>query len=211
MHTHHDFFVWLASQSPRRRELLQQMGIAYQLLLADADEDTEAIEAVHTNETPLEYVQRVTHAKADAAWARWRQRQLPAAPIVCADTCVALGNTILGKPIDAHHATHMLQQLSGTQHQVLTAVVVLQPNPQHRLADVCISQVWFDSLDNHAIQHYIASGEPFGKAGAYAIQGLGASFVRHIEGSFSGIVGLPVFETKQLLQQIAPMQAPART
>lgn len=203
MHSNPNFFVWLASQSPRRSELLQQIGIAYKLLLAGDTEDAEAIEAVQANEAPLDYVRRVTHAKADAALVRWQKKNLPPAPIVCADTCVALDNTILGKPQDAHHAAHMLQQLSGSQHQVLTAVVVLAPTSLQRHACVSVSKVWFDQLSPDAIQRYINSGEPFGKAGAYAIQGIGATFVRHIEGSFSGIMGLPVFETHQLLRQCA--------
>lgn len=201
MYTKGDFFVWLASQSPRRSELLQQMGVSHQLLLADAKEDAEAIESVQTHETPLDYVQRVTKAKVGAAFIRWQQRELPAAPIVCADTCVALGDTILGKPKDAHHAASMLQQLSASQHQVLTAVTVFVPTSQKSLASVSVSTVWFDQLNSQAIQNYITSGEPFGKAGAYAIQGIGATFVRRIEGSFSGIMGLPVFETNQLLRQ----------
>lgn len=201
MQTHTDYFVWLASQSPRRSELLQQIGIAHKLLLADANEDAEALETVKPNEAPLAYVQRVTHAKADAALARWQKRQLPPAPIVCADTCVALDGAILGKPKDTADAARMLQLLSGSQHQVLTAVVVLMPTTQQRHGCVSVSDVWFTQLNNQAIANYVASGEPFGKAGAYAIQGLGATLVQRIAGSFSGIMGLPVFETHQMLRQ----------
>lgn len=208
MHLPPHFFVWLASQSPRRSELLHQIGIAHKRLLADDHEDTEAIEAVHANEKAPDYVQRVTHAKADAAFIRWQKKQLPPAPIVCADTCVALNSTILGKPKDAQDATRMLQQLSGSQHQVLTAVVVLEPTSQQRHTCMSISNVWFEALNSRTIAHYIASNEPFGKAGAYAIQGIGATLVRHIEGSYSGIMGLPVFETNQLLQQIGTINKP---
>ena len=117
-------FVYLASQSPRRRQLLEQVGVAYEPLLPGVEEDAEALEAVCAGESPAAYVQRVTHAKADAAVQRWQRRQLPPAPILCADTTVALDDRILGKPADAADAVAMLRQLSGRRHQVLTALVI---------------------------------------------------------------------------------------
>ena len=200
-------FLYLASQSPRRRQLLEQIHVRYELLLPDATEDAEALEAVLPDETPLAYVQRVTHAKAQAAWHRWQKRQLPPAPILCADTTVALGDTILGKPADAQEATAMLAQLSGRQHEVLTAVAIgvpgaapdaLQNATLHE--ELSISEVRFDELDAGRITAYVATGEPFGKAGAYGVQGHAATLIAHIDGSFSGIMGLPLFETARLLR-----------
>ena len=120
-------FVYLASQSPRRRQLLEQVGVAYELLLPGVEEDAEALETVCADESPAAYVQRVTHAKADAAVQRWQRRQLPPAPILCADTTVTLDDRILGKPANAADAAAMLRQLSGRRHQVLTALVLHEP------------------------------------------------------------------------------------
>ena len=192
-------FVYLASQSPRRSQLLNQLGVAHQLLLADADEDAEALEAVLPGEAPATYVVRVTQHKLDAAMARRRQRGLPDAPIVCADTTVALGRHILGKPADAAQARAMLAALSGTTHRVLTAVAVAAG--RRRFQALCTSRVTFAAMSALQIRNYVASGEPMGKAGAYAIQGLAAQFVQKIQGSYSGIMGLPLFETAQLLAQ----------
>ena len=193
-------FIYLASQSPRRRQLLEQIGVAYDLLLPGAEEDAEALEAVCAGESPADYVQRVTHAKADAAVQRWQERQLPPAPILCADTTVALDGCILGKPADAAEATAMLRQLSGRRHQVLTALVLHDPVSGQRQSACSVSDVWFDTLDDARIAAYAATGEPFGKAGGYGIQGRAATLVARIEGSFSGIVGLPLFELAQLLR-----------
>ncbi len=192
-------FVYLASASPRRAQLLDQLGVQHRLLVADAEEDAEALEAERSGELPAAYVQRVTLAKLHAARARLRRRQLPEAPILTADTTVALGRRILGKPADAEHAAQMLQALSGRTHRVLTAVAV-SAGPVHHLA-VSVSRVRFAPLSAGAIQRYINSGEPFGKAGAYAIQGRIAGCIEHITGSYSGIMGLPLFETTQLLQR----------
>ena len=191
-------FIYLASQSPRRSQLLDQIGVAHALLLPHAEEDTETLEAVLPNERPAAYVQRVTQAKADAALRRWQARGLPPAPILCADTTVALEGVILGKPHNGADAAQMLAQLSGQSHQVFTAVAVALG--AGRWAALSISQVQFAPLTPAQISAYVASGEPMGKAGAYGIQGAAAAFIAHIEGSYSGIMGLPLFETAQLLR-----------
>jgi septum formation protein len=192
-------FVYLASQSPRRRQLLAQIGVRHELLLPDADEDAEALEAVHARERPADYVQRVTRAKLDAARRRLKTRGLPAAPILCVDTTVALGMRILGKPADAHEARAMLTALSGRTHRVLSAVAVWTGT--RRIEVQSISRVHFAVLPMQVIDAYIASGEPFGKAGAYAIQSALAGWIAHIDGSYSGIMGLPLAETAALLRQ----------
>lgn len=191
-------FVYLASQSPRRRQLLEQLGVAYELLLPSDDEDAEALEAVLPNEAPRAYVQRVTQRKLDAALARMKQRQLPLAPVLCSDTTVALGREILGKPADARDAQRMLRALSGQTHRVLTAVTL--GTPRRREQALSISNVRFADLTATQIKTYAESGEPMGKAGAYAVQGRAAAYIAHISGSYSGIMGLPMFETAQLLR-----------
>ena len=194
----HDF-VYLASQSPRRRQLLEQIGVRHELLLADAaEEDAEALEAERRGELPLAYVRRVTQAKLDAAQSRLRRRGLPAAPVLCSDTTVALGRRIHGKPLDAADAADTLRQLSGRTHRVITAVAVGLGEVQ-RLA-VSESRVSFGEIDEAALERYVAGGEPFGKAGAYAIQGAASVWVSRIAGSYSGIMGLPLYETAQLLR-----------
>ena len=197
-------FIYLASQSPRRSQLLQQLGVRHELLLpnapGDVPEDAEAIEAVLPGEAPRDYVQRVTALKLDAAVARWARRGLPPAPVLTSDTTVALGTEILGKPEDAAQAQTMLRKLSGQTHEVLTAVA-LQHGAQ-RLQALSVSKVRFMAMSDAQIAAYVASGEPFGKAGAYGVQGSAAAMIEHIEGSYSGIMGLPVFETAQLLRQI---------
>ena len=190
-------FVWLASQSPRRRQLLTQIGVRHELLLADAAEDAEALEAERPNEAPEDYVRRVTLAKLAAAQRRHAARGLPAAPILCADTTVVLGRTVLGKPRDAADATAMLERLSGHTHRVLSAVAIR--HGRRARSALSVSRVRFGPLDDAWIAGYVASGEPFGKAGAYAIQGAVAAHVERIEGSYSGIMGLPLYETAQLL------------
>jgi septum formation protein len=193
-------FVYLASQSPRRRQLLEQIGIQYELLLASPEEDSEALETVMSGELPLTYVKRVTQLKLDAAVSRMKQRGLPNAPILCADTTVALGRHILGKPEDAKDALRMLKMLSGQTHRVLTAVAVA--SNRKRAICVSVSQVTFAPMKLSEMKSYVASGEPMGKAGAYGIQGLAASYISEIKGSYSSIMGLPLFETAQLLKQI---------
>ena len=199
--TAHTPFIYLASQSPRRRQLLDQLGVAHRLLLPDASEDAEALEVEREGETPEDYVLRVTQAKWEAAvarLARFRQQDagMPEAPILCADTTVALDNAILGKPRDEAHAAQMLSSLSGRNHRVLTAVVV----NGHAL--VSTSHVVWRALAPDAITRYVASGEPMGKAGGYAIQSRAAAWTVRIEGSYSGIMGLPLYETAELLRPL---------
>ena len=191
-------FVYLASQSPRRRQLLEQIGVRHELLLAGVEEDVEALEATRVGELPARYVERVTRAKLRAAIARHAKRNLAPAPIVCADTAVALGTTILGKPADAGDAARILALLAGRTHRVLTAVAVAA-NGRSRLA-VNVSRVRFAAIAPDRIARYVASGESFGKAGAYAIQSAAAAWIERIDGSFTGIMGLPLHETAVLLE-----------
>jgi septum formation protein len=197
-------FVYLASQSPRRRQLLEQLGIRYELLLADDSEDAEALEVVLPHEAPRAYVQRVTLLKLEAALDRMKRRGLPFAPVLCSDTTVALGKTILGKPDDAKHAVQILGALSGHTHRVLTSVAMgtlsKAGKPLKTEQDLSVSNVRFAPLTRTQIQAYVDSGEPMGKAGAYAVQGRAAAYIEHISGSYSGIMGLPMFETAQLLR-----------
>ncbi|SFC37618.1 septum formation protein [Polaromonas sp. OV174] len=191
-------FIYLASQSPRRRQLLEQLGVRYELLLPDSDEDAEALEAVLKNEAPSTYVQRVTGLKLDAAAARLKRRKLPPAPVLCSDTTVALGRTIYGKPDDAKDAARMLSELSAGTHRVLTAVAIQRG--RRRFEALSASRVSFDTLTPAQIRAYVATGEPMGKAGSYAIQGKVAMHITRISGSYSGIMGLPLRETALLLQ-----------
>ena len=196
-------FIYLASQSPRRKQLLEQWGVRCELLLPNADEDVEALEVVHGAEAPATYVQRVTGLKLQASVERLRRRGLPLAPVLCADTTVALGRRILGKPADEADARRMLTDLSGRRHRVLTAVAVARPAARGATkswAALSTSQVTFDVWSAADIRRYVDSGEPMGKAGAYAIQGAAALHIHHISGSYSGIMGLPAHETAQLLR-----------
>ena len=192
-------FIYLASQSPRRVQLLDRIGVVHRPLLPGANEDAEALEKVRSAELPRAYVQRVAMAKLVAARRRLALRRLPEAPILTADTTVALGRCILGKPRDADEAADTLRRLSGRTHRVLTAVAV-SAGPLSMLA-TSESTVRFATLSAHTIDLYVASGEPFGKAGAYAVQGRIAAWIERIGGSPTGIMGLPLFETRQLLAQ----------
>lgn len=194
-----DNFVYLASQSPRRRQLLEQLGVRYELLLPDPSEDAEALEVVLENEAPAAYVKRVTRLKLDAAVTRLKQRQLIVAPVLCADTTVALGRIIYGKPQDANDAERMLAELSGQTHRVLTSIA-LHSEQQHYEA-LSSSRVSFEAMTNLQISAYVATGEPMGKAGAYAVQGRAAAYISRINGSYSGIMGLPLCETSLLLRR----------
>jgi len=194
-------FIYLASQSPRRSQLLTQLGVRHELLLPSTDEDAEALEAVLPNEAPKTYVQRVTQLKLDAAMARLRHRGLPAAPVLCSDTTVALGRTIYGKPVDRQDAVRMLRALSGRTHRVITGVALGMDDK--RLLACSESKVTFAELSEQDAMAYAASGEPMGKAGAYAVQGGAAAFIARISGSYTGIMGLPLFETAQLLKAVS--------
>jgi len=192
--------IYLASRSPRRRELLQQIGVRYEPLLfregARSDPDTD--ESVHPGEDPDSYVRRVTIMKANAAWSRVTMRRgLQRKPVLVADTTVALTTEILGKPVDRADAERILALLSGTRHRVLTAVAIIQETRVEIL--VSESHVTFAPLTPERISAYVQSGESFDKAGAYGIQGRAASFIERIEGSYSGIMGLPLYETTLVL------------
>jgi len=191
-------FLYLASQSPRRRQLLEQLGIRHELLLPGEDEDAEAIEEVIPGEAPARYVQRVTGLKLDAAMARLQRRGLPPAPVLCSDTTVALGRTIYGKPADDADAVRMLRELAGHTHRVLTAVAV--QDGRKRLAALSDSRVTFAAMTPAQVRAYVATGEPRGKAGAYAVQGRAAAHISRMTGSYSGIMGLPMHETALLLR-----------
>ena len=196
-------YIYLASQSPRRQELLKQIGVKYEMLAPEPGEDTESIEASQPNEKARDYVARVTLAKSVIALNRHIERALPWAPILCADTTVSLpghiGGEILGKPFDTVDADRILKLLSGKTHQVLTAIALRISPDTEPVSVVQISEVAFTQLSEDQITKYIASGEAFGKAGAYGIQGLASAFIESITGSYSGIMGLPLAETSQLL------------
>ena len=184
--------IYLASQSPRRVELLQQIGVPFQQCSGEIDETPLA------NETPETYVQRMAREKALAAFQRLSTNVSPIdKPLLSADTTVVLDGNILGKPNDDAHAKAMLQQLSGKVHQVMSSVVIY--NGIDLLQRFAVTNVYFNTLTNTIIERYIATQEPFGKAGAYAIQGFGAIFIDRIEGSYSNVVGLPLTETAELL------------
>lgn len=193
----HFDFVYLASASPRRSQLLDQLGVAHRPLKPGADENPESWEVERSAEKPMDYVQRVALRKLAAARLRLAKRRLPDAPILVADTTVVLGRRMLGKPTGPDDARRMLEALSGRTHRVLTAVVV-SAGRQHFM-DTSVSRVRFAPLSATTIRRYVDSGEPRGKAGAYGIQGRIAAWVEHIEGSYTGVMGLPVHETTKLL------------
>jgi septum formation protein len=194
--------VYLASRSPRRRELLAQIGVRFHLLLfrARPGEDPDVDEKVLANEAPDAYVLRLARSKADAGWRRMLQRNLPHAPVLAADTTVAVDGAILGKPADRTEAAAMLERLSGRTHEVLTAVA-LKHDDWIETA-LSRSEVRFKPLNAPEIAQYTGSGECDDKAGAYAIQGRAARFVAELRGSYSGVMGLPLFETGELLDKL---------
>lgn len=193
--------IYLASQSPRRRELLKQIGINFEILLLRDDPRR----GVDIDETPLAveqpeiYVQRICKEKARAGWESLRFRSLPPFPVLAADTTVTLDGKIFGKPDNAKQAAEMLRQLSGREHQVLSAVAVAM-GEQVEVA-LSTSTVRFAALSEERIHRYLLTREYTDKAGGYAIQGQAGAFVEHISGSYSGVMGLPLFETVQLLQR----------
>nr|WP_315253392.1 Maf family protein [uncultured Duganella sp.] len=193
--------IYLASKSPRRRELLRQVGIDFELLLlrSDGPRGADVTEEVLPGEAPLDYVARVAQEKAAFAAELVVKRRMAPRPVLSADTTVTIDGAILGKPANAAEATAMLQQLSGRTHQVLTAIAVASANFSAQITQV--SEVRFGVLSPAAIAAYCASPEPYDKAGGYGIQGPAAQFIEHIAGSHSGIMGLPIYETVQLLRQ----------
>jgi septum formation protein len=199
--------LYLASKSPRRRELLRQIGVDFELLLlrSDGPRGPDVTEEVLADEPAEVYVRRVANEKADVAFDLCRRRHLKPRPVLTADTTVAIDGLILGKPAGKAEAEAMLRQLSGRTHQVLTTVALRTHNFSDSFTQV--SQVRFADLAPADIQAYCATTEPYDKAGGYGIQGLAAMFIEHIEGSHSGIMGLPLFETANLLRQ-AGMKLP---
>ena len=197
--------IWLASRSPRRLELIQTLGIQATVFLAQDEAQAEILEIPLNDEPPLAYVKRVTQLKLHTALQAMQQKGLQAI-VLAADTTVALNNTIFGKPHNGDHARTMLGQLSNTTHQVHTAIAVGLPGTNQTLCAVNSSQVTFAKLPPDFIEAYIASGEPLDKAGAYGTQGIAAQYIAHISGSHSGIMGLPLFETGNLLRRIFQTQ-----
>ncbi|ARN72977.1 Maf family protein [Oceanicoccus sagamiensis] len=190
--------LYLASQSPRRAELLEQVALGFEKISVDTDE------SVLAGESPQDYVQRVAIAKAQAGLALVEQQGLSPLPVLGADTSVIIDGQILGKPRDRDHALAMLGQLSGSTHQVMSAICLCYQQCQETA--LSITRVSFRHIEPDELEQYWLSGEPLGKAGAYAIQGRGALFVENIEGSYSAVVGLPLLETGQLLQKIEQLE-----
>ncbi|HEY5763349.1 MAG TPA: Maf family protein [Rhodocyclaceae bacterium] len=191
--------IYLASRSPRRRELLHQIGVPFDTLLfrSGRRDDDDVDETPLANEDPVDYVQRLARAKAAFGVELVRERRLIAQPLLAADTTVVFGDEILGKPGSIDEAAAMLGKLSGGTHRVLTAVAVAYGERiEHALS---VSEVRFRPLADEEIQRYARSGEPMDKAGAYGIQGRAATFVSHLSGSYTGVMGLPLFETAALL------------
>lgn len=185
--------LYLASQSPRRRELLKQLGAVFLVL------DVSVPEQRGDAETPQAYVERVARDKARAGLAMLDAGDRDAAVVLGADTEVVLDGEVFGKPHDADDAAQMLGRLSGRAHEVVSAVWLVSDDRE--LSDVCVSQVLFTALNAVTIAAYVDSSESCGKAGAYAIQGRGAALIEHLQGSYSGVMGLPLFETARLLRE----------
>ena len=193
--------IYLASRSPRRRDLLTQIGVRFHLLLfrARPGEGLDVDEEPLAGELPAAYVERVTRAKAEAGWRRLMQRNLPQAPVLAADTTVALGGRILGKPASREDAASMLAALSDCQHEVLTAIALKYGDWME--SALSRSEVRFKKLAPEEIRQYVATREWGDKAGGYAIQGRAARFITELRGSYSGVMGLPLYETAQLLER----------
>jgi septum formation protein len=193
--------IYLASKSPRRRELLRQIGVEFELLMLrdHTSRGPEVSEEVIPGETPEDYVARVTLEKAECAHRTMLLRKLPIRPVLAADTTVTVDGRILGKPANMTEAVNMLQSLSGRTHQVLTSIAVRHDEDTWQITQR--SDVAFSTLPDDVIHAYCSLQEPYDKAGGYAVQGLAAVFIREIAGSYSGVMGLPLFETAQLLRQ----------
>jgi septum formation protein len=198
--------VYLASRSPRRRELLKQIGVRFEPLITRlaAPRGPDVDELQHAGESPEVYVDRVAREKAEFALKVLSMRSMLVKPVLSADTVVILGGAILGKPADAAEAAAFLRQLSGTAHEVRTSVAVAQAigHKTKLVQRTSISTVTFKALTDDEIAHYVATGEPMDKAGAYGIQGYAGLFVERLEGSYTGVMGLPLYETAELLRQV---------
>ena len=196
-----DHRIYLASRSPRRRELLKQIGVSFESLLVREDlrRGVDVDETPLPDESPGIYALRIARAKAAMALQQIAQRGLPQRPVLAADTTIVFDDQIIGKPQDEKDAARILRALSGREHQVLTAVALALKEQVE--TQISVSGVWFRELTDVEIRRYLAIGEGLDKAGAYAIQGRAASFVTRVEGSYSGIMGLPLAETADLLQR----------
>ena len=193
--------IYLASRSPRRRELLKQIGVTFEIVLLreEVKRGADVDETALPNEKPDVYALRIACTKAELAARYMGRRALPARPVLAADTTVVCDDRIIGKPADREDAVGILKLLAGRQHEVITAVALATPSRLEKA--VSVSRVWFRSLGEDEIRRYVATGEPLDKAGAYAVQGRAAAFTTRIEGSFSGIMGLPLAETADLLRK----------
>ena len=193
--------IYLASRSPRRRELLNQIGVAHEVLTRriTAERSPDVNEDPLPGEKPRDYVMRVCRDKVESGWMRVIQRRLPLRGVLAADTTVCIGDEILGTPVDAGQAIEFLERLSGREHEVLTAVAF---KLYERIeAELSVTAVRFRELSRTEISRYVASGEPMDKAGAYGIQGRAGAFIAEIRGSYSGVMSLPLYETVQLLRR----------
>jgi len=192
--------IYLASQSPRRRELLKQIGIHFEMLMLRSDPRRNVCvdETPHPDEDPVQYVQRICLNKAKAGWETVGLRNLPLLPVLAADTTVTLDGKIIGKPDNNEHAAEILRMLSGSKHRVLTAIAMaFEDRLEMRLSTTTIT---FDTLSEDRIRRYLLTSEAHDKAGAYGIQGHAGAFVKHIDGSYTGVMGLPLYETVELLK-----------
>jgi septum formation protein len=193
--------IYLASRSPRRRELLRQIGVSFDLLVfrgGERGEDADVDETPFDGESVERYVERLALTKADAGYRRLRWRHLLSRPVLAADTTLEVEGEIIGKPSSVDDARNILRRLSGRRHRVLTAIAMC--DGERTRSALSVSEVLFRELSDREICHYVATGEPMDKAGAYGIQGRAAMFIEEIRGSYSGIMGLPLFETAQLLE-----------
>jgi septum formation protein len=194
-------YFYLASRSPRRRELLNQIGVDHQVLTQriKSERGPDVNEDPLPGEKPRDYVMRVCRDKVENGWLRVVQRKLPVRGVLAADTTVCIGDEILGTPANAAEAADFLQRLSGREHEVLTAVAF--KFAERTEAELSVTAVRFRELSRSEIERYVASGEPMDKAGAYGIQGRAGAFISEIRGSYSGVMGLPLYETALLLRR----------
>jgi septum formation protein len=191
--------LYLASKSPRRLALLRQLGIEFDTLLLReaAGRERDVVEETRDAEPAAHYVERMARTKAQVGWQRMENRKLAERPVLGADTEVVLDGEVFGKPRNANDAARMIRRLAGRSHQVLTAVALRHRNGTE--VEVSVSRVTLRRLGASELERYVASGEPFDKAGGYALQGIAAAFISRLEGSYSGVVGLPLYETASLL------------
>ena len=194
--------VYLASKSPRRQDLLRQLGVEFETLLVreSTGRRPDIVEVPSEHELPVDYIKRIARTKASVGWHQMLRRKLPPRPVLAADTEVVVDGVVFGKPADAVSASDMLRRLSGRTHEVMTAVAVRWDAQLVRAFST--SQVTMRVLPEDEIERYVSTGECFDKAGGYAVQGRAAAFITRLEGSYSGVMGLPLYETTELLGKI---------